>query len=147
MQVRVSTDHQNPLAVDKLLPGREIPMLQCAAGLAWISSLPTEERHALVERALRDPCERPDQVQWDPAALEEIVNRTRSLGYAQFRKPGRHSNLIGLSLPVFVHGNPVAALSVRFAESALPLRAGVERFLPPLRTIASQLGVTATARG
>ncbi len=52
MQLEASTDYVSPLAVDKLLPGHTIPLLQCAAGLAWLSSRNPAERTPIMERAM-----------------------------------------------------------------------------------------------
>lgn len=143
MHVQASSDHVSALAVDKLLPGQSIPVLQCAAGLAWLSSIPSGERSPIVERAMRNPCERAAQTRWTAATLEEKLVKAQYCGYADFRWPLRHTNMVGLSIPVRTVGLSTAALSVRFAETAVSLRDAVARFLPVLRVIASRLDAPA----
>ncbi len=46
---------------------------------------------------------------------------------------------ISLSVPVLLHDRALASLTVRFAASAVPLRNGVERFLPKLRQCAARI--------
>jgi DNA-binding IclR family transcriptional regulator len=44
-----------------------------------------------------------------------------------------------LSVPVLLHDRVLASLTVRFSVSAVPLRNGVERFLPKLRQCAARI--------
>jgi IclR family mhp operon transcriptional activator len=139
MHVQASTDFVSPLAVEKLLPGRSIPLLQCAAGLAWLSTIAPSDRAPIIERAIRGPCEQSSQTRWTAAALEEKLQKTRERGYAEFCWPGRHTDLVGLSVPVQVDDRHSAALSVRFAGTAVPVRDAVARFVPLLRTVANRV--------
>jgi len=42
-------------------------------------------------------------------------------------------------VPVLLHDRALASLTVRFAASAVPLKTGVERFLPKLRQCAARI--------
>jgi DNA-binding IclR family transcriptional regulator len=46
---------------------------------------------------------------------------------------------ISISVPVLVEDRALAALSLRFAATALPLPAALERFLPKLRECAADI--------
>lgn len=144
MHVQASTDFVSPLAVDKLLPGHDIPVLQCAAGLAWLSSLPVAERAPIIERALQGPCERASQIRWTHSAVEEKLQRIQLRGYADFHWSGRHTSLVGLSVPVHIDARCTAAVSIRFAETAVPVREAVARFLPLLHAVAARVNARAT---
>jgi IclR family transcriptional regulator, mhp operon transcriptional activator len=137
MQVEASTDYVSPLAVDKLLPGHTIPLLQCAAGLAWLSSRNPAERTPIIERAMRNGCERAAQKRWTMPVLEETLGVARNRGFADYYWLGRHTNMVGLSVPVQVDGQRAGALTVRFAESAVPVKEAIARFVPMLRDVAS----------
>lgn len=139
MRVQVATDHVSPFAVEKLLPGHRLPVLQCAAGLAYLASVKDDERAPIVEAALRQPCERPNQTRWTRPMLEAKIAETQRAGYALFKWPQRVTNMVGLSVPIFIDGRPQAALSVRFAETAVPVNVAISRFLPQLTTAASRL--------
>ena len=43
-------------------------------------------------------------------------------------------------MPVLLHDRALASLTVRFAASVVPLKTGVERFLPKLRQCAANIG-------
>ncbi len=138
MRIRASTDRMTPLAVQKLKPGQAIPVLQCAAGLAWLASQPECERNKIVDATIPAPGE----VMWKRPQLESTLVETQRRGYALFRRPQRYSAMIGLSVPVRIGGHVDAALSVRFAERALPVAAAREKFLPHLVAAAARLEAT-----
>lgn len=139
MQVEASTDYASPLAVEKLLPGKSIPLLQCAAGLAWLSSVPHNLRPPIIDRAIRSNCERPAQKRWTRPAVEETLSLVSRRGFADFYWLCRHTNMVGLSVPVQIDAEQSAALTVRFAESALPVKEAIVRFLPVLRGVAAKI--------
>jgi IclR family mhp operon transcriptional activator len=136
MQIRASTDRFSPLAVQKLMPGQSIPVLQCAAGLAWLAAQPTEDRDGILDAAMAEPGE----IAWSRTQIEKAIATTQQRGYAIFRRPQRFTTMVGLSVPIRVNGAVNAALSVRFAESALQVAAACDRFLPRLRAAAARLG-------
>jgi DNA-binding IclR family transcriptional regulator len=140
MRVASSTDHFSPFAVERLVPGERIPMLQCSAGLAWLSTLTPSEREPLVDAALGQPAVDKRQTRWSRGQLEATLAETSRAGFAVFRRPQRLTNMIGLAVPVRSGERPTAALTVRFAESALPVREGVTRFLATLQEVALRLG-------
>jgi IclR family mhp operon transcriptional activator len=143
MNIQASTDYTSPLAVDKLLPGRSIPLLQCAAGLAWLATQPQAARAPIIERAINDRYERTAQTRWTARTLEEKLDQVRRCGYADFYWPERHTNMVGLSVPVNVADHSSAALTIRFAESAVPVKEAVARFLPMLRVVAMRVDALA----
>jgi DNA-binding IclR family transcriptional regulator len=47
---------------------------------------------------------------------------------------------VSLGVPVLLDDRVLASLTVRFASSAVPLKTGLERFLPKLRQCAARIG-------
>jgi DNA-binding IclR family transcriptional regulator len=47
---------------------------------------------------------------------------------------------ISLSVPILLEDRVLASLTVRYAASAVPLKNGVDRFLPKLRQCAAKIG-------
>jgi IclR family mhp operon transcriptional activator len=140
MRVASSTDHFSPFAVERLVPGERIPMLQCSAGLMWLATLDPDERAPLVEAALEQPAVDSKQTRWSRGQLETTLAETSRAGFAVFRRPQRLTHMVGLAVPVRSGERPTAALTVRFAESALPVRDGIARFLATLQAAARRLG-------
>ncbi len=141
MQVRSSTDHATPLAVHKVLPGMRIPLLQCASGLAWLGTQAPEVCSRIVDAALAVPgAASAGETKWNREQLEAELAQTRQRGYAVFRRPERFTTMVGLSVPVGTGDGGTAAVCVRFAERAVPLRTAERDFLPRLRAIAALIG-------
>jgi hypothetical protein len=46
---------------------------------------------------------------------------------------------VGLSVPVLIDQKRTAALSIRFAETALPVKDAVARFIPLLHAVAAKV--------
>ncbi|HXI49510.1 MAG TPA: hypothetical protein VNH39_13095, partial [Steroidobacteraceae bacterium] len=68
-------------------------------------------------------------------ALAEI----KAHGYATAIRTRRLIDEFTVSVPVPMSDRALAALTVRFAASALTLKAGLERFLPKLRQCAAKI--------
>ena len=137
IQVQVSTDHVSPLAVDNYCLAVRFP--HCNALRVWFALRSLRcDRMAVVRRALTVPCDRPSQMRWSERAIEEALEKSRQRGYSTFVLPARHTNLIGLAVAICLAGRVVGAVSVRFAESAVPVREAETRFLPLLRALAAR---------
>jgi hypothetical protein len=68
-------------------------------------------------------------------ALAEI----KSQGFATATRTRRLVDEYTISVPVTLNDRTLAALTVRFIASALPLKTGIERFLPKLRLCAAKI--------
>jgi hypothetical protein len=64
----------------------------------------------------------------------------RVQGYATTTRTRRLVEEISLSAPVMAGDRVLAAVSVRFVSTAVPLRTGIERFLPKLHRCAATIG-------
>ncbi len=68
-----------------------------------------------------------------------MLAEIRASGYATSTRTRRLVEEVSLSVPVLLHDRVLASLTVRFAASAVPLKSGVERFLPKLRQCAAKI--------
>jgi hypothetical protein len=80
-----------------------------------------------------DAPERPSIARAD---AERLIADVRSLGFCCVHRAGQSSERSNLSVPVLAGGDTLAALSVRFAGSAVTQQVIMERFLPALRRAA-----------
>lgn len=138
MQIRESTDHHSPLALEQFGAGVRIPMLASAAGRIYLAHCAEDERDALLEALASSP--RPeDRPARNRPQLLQLLQETKAQGYGVAQRARRVSEETSLAIPVQAHGRVLAALSVRFASTAVPLATAADRFLPKMRALASNI--------
>jgi IclR family mhp operon transcriptional activator len=138
MLVRESTDHASPLAIERYSAGFRAPLLTTATGRVYLANSPAPQRETLIEILARSNKEE-DQPARSRVELQRMLAEIRASGYATATRSRRLIEEISLSVPVLLHDRVLASLTVRFAASAVPLKTGVERFLPKLRQCAARI--------
>jgi DNA-binding IclR family transcriptional regulator len=78
----------------------------------------------------QDAPERPSITRPD---AERLIDDVRAVGFSCMHRTGQSSERSSLSVPVLAGGDTLAALSVRFARSAVTEQVIMGRFLPALR--------------
>jgi DNA-binding IclR family transcriptional regulator len=68
-----------------------------------------------------------------------MLAEIQSHGYATATRTRRLVDEVNVSVPVTRHDGVLAVLTVRFMQSAVPLKSGLERFLPKLRQCAAKI--------
>jgi IclR family mhp operon transcriptional activator len=138
MLVRESTDHSSPLAVERHSAGYRAPLLTTAAGRVYLANSPAPQREALIEVLARSNKEE-DKPARSRAELQHVLAEVKASGYATAARTRRLMDELSLSVPVLLHDRVLASLTVRFAAASVPLKNGVERFLPRLRQCAARI--------
>jgi IclR family mhp operon transcriptional activator len=141
MLVRETTDHRSPLAIERFSPGVRLPLLSTAAGRAHLAFCPADQRESLLE-ILRRSSSEVDQLAQNPDELEKILQDTREKGYASAIHTRRVSDEISIAVPIVLEDRVLATVLIRFAETAVPFKIAVERFVPKLREAARRIGDT-----
>jgi IclR family transcriptional regulator, mhp operon transcriptional activator len=138
MLVRESTDHSSPLAVERYSAGFRAPLLTTAAGRVYLANSPPPQRETLIDILARSNKEE-DKPARARADLMRTLGEIKSSGYATATRTRRLMEEASLSVPILLHDRVLASLTVRFAPSAVPLKTGLERFLPKLRQCAANI--------
>jgi IclR family mhp operon transcriptional activator len=138
MMLREATDHATPLAIERYSAGFQLPLLNTAPGRAFLANCPLVQRDALIEILARSNKEE-DKPARDRAELLRALGEIKLQGFATATRTRRLIDEYTLSVPVPLNDRTLAALTVRFIASALPLKAGLERFLPKLRQCAAKI--------
>jgi IclR family transcriptional regulator, mhp operon transcriptional activator len=141
MLVRETTDHRSPLAIERFSPGLRLPLLTTAAGRVHLAFCSPEQRESLLE-ILRRSTNEVDKLAHSPPELEKILEDTREKGYASAVHAKRVSDEISMAVPVLVDDQVLAAVVVRFAETAVPFKVAADRFVPKLREAAQRIKQT-----
>jgi len=112
MMLREATDHSTPLAIERYSAGFQLPLLTTSTGRVYLANC------APVLRALAE---------------------VKAQGYATATRTRRLVDEFTISVPVPMNDRALAALTMRFIASAVPLKTGLERFLPKLRACAAKI--------
>jgi IclR family mhp operon transcriptional activator len=138
MLVRQTTDHRSPLAVEKRGPGFRVTILGSAAGLAYLSFCPKEQRDTLMEMLAKSK-EPENQAAKNKKKVYETLVETRKRGFAIWYRKRRVANETSFAVPIIVEDRLLACLSMRFASTAVPEAEAIERFVPKLRQTAQDI--------
>lgn len=144
MVVEDSTHHHTTMAFSSPNPGYSLPVLECSAGIAYLSSLPEPQFQDVIAglRAMELPNSK--------HALDLIVHgdlrqQVRLHGFATrsnvpfTQHPGRTS---GIALPLFDDGQPIGAMTVIYFATAMRMAEAVNRLVPHLRDAARAIEAT-----
>jgi len=146
MVLRDSTHSQTTLTFNEYQPGYSMPILECAAGLAYLAFSDSEIlQSALDQLAASEDHETRTMLELltDGGLLKAVrMQGYAARGYNRFtRNPGKTSSL---AVPILVNGAPVGCLSVAFFSTAVDINTAVRDLLPRLVNcaagIAEQLG-------
>jgi IclR family mhp operon transcriptional activator len=138
MLIRESTDHSSPLATERDSAGFRAPLLTTAAGRVYLANAPPPQRETVIDILARSNKEE-DRPARARAELTRALGEIKAAGYATATRTRRLVEEVSLSVPVLLDDRVLASLTVRFAASAVPLKSGVERFLPKLRQCAARI--------
>lgn len=140
MMLRETTDHTTPLAVERLSAGIRLPLLGSSAGRMYLAACPAAQCDALLDLLARSTKDDDKPARTSRPELLRSLADIRVQGYASTTRTRRLVEEISLSVPVMAGDRVLAALSVRFASAAMPMRSGVERFLPKMHRCAATIG-------
>jgi IclR family transcriptional regulator, mhp operon transcriptional activator len=138
MTLRESTDHSTPLAIERFSAGFQLPLLTSATGRVYLANCAPVQREALIEILARSNKEE-DKPARDRGELLRALADIKSQGFATATRTRRLVDEFAISVPVPMNDRALAALTVRFVATALPLKTGLERFLPKLRQCAAKI--------
>jgi IclR family mhp operon transcriptional activator len=138
MLIRETTDRESPLAIEHYAAGVRVPMLGSAAGRAYLAFCSAAQRDALLELLARSSLP-DDRLARSRSEVERLLNETRTQGFGMAHRARRVSEETSLAIPVRAKDRILAAVTVRYSATAVPLRTAVEQFLPKLREIAQRI--------
>jgi IclR family mhp operon transcriptional activator len=141
MMVRESTDHRSPLAVERYSAGFRVPLLTSSSGRVYLAFSSPTQRESLLEILARSNREE-DSLAKNRTELMKILNDARMQGYASAVRARRVSDEISMAVPIMIDDRVLAAVTIRFSGTAVPLKLAVERFLPKLRDTAQKIRQT-----
>jgi IclR family transcriptional regulator, mhp operon transcriptional activator len=126
---------QSPLALEAHRAGMRMGMLGSAAGRAYLAHAAPARREALLDLLSHSTLPE-DRLARDRAEVERLLGQVRAQGYGVTQRARRVSEETSLAIPLHAQNEAIAALGVRFAATAVPLRSAIDQFLPKMLRIA-----------
>jgi len=145
MTLRETTDHNTPLAIERYSAGVQLPLLTTAMGRVYLANCAPAQRDALID-VLAGSGKEEDKAARNRVDLLRVLAEIQAQGYATTTRTRRLADEIAVSVPVPMNNGTLAGLTVRFVASAMPLKPGLERFLPKLRISAAKISATFSAQ-
>lgn len=147
MVVEDSSHHHTTMTFSSPDPGYSLPVLECAAGLAYLSSL-DEPKFRDIVAGLR-AMELPDaKYALDLMVEGDLRAQIRAHGFATranvpyTRHPGKTS---GIAMPVFDRGEATGAMTVIYFASAMRTAEAANRLVPEMRATVAAIEASLAA--
>jgi len=141
MVIRDSTHALTTLVFNNYHPGFTMPVLECAAGIGYLSFIEDQKRLDMLN-ALKLLPKRVNLHMIDLMEDGALVSEIRDAGYATrahnhfTRNPGKTSSI---AVPIMQGQDVVGMLTLAFFATAMKLTDAVERFVGPLHQTAAAI--------
>lgn len=144
MVVRITTDYDTSLVIDRYLIGFSTPILHAPSGFCYLAHCDETVRHALVSQALgSDP--KPEVLQNGTTThLEYLLDQVRTRGFCNILF--REYREGGLAVPVLIEGRAVGGLVMRYMKSSQRPADVENKFVPILQNLAGEIAEAYRAR-
>jgi IclR family mhp operon transcriptional activator len=136
MFIEDSTDRESGFAVEYFERGMRVPLLTTASGRCLLAFAGPRLRETLLDYLWSERSAEIRSMWTDRAALDRELELTRERGHSRCTRPLRLTEQGSMAVPVMLDGEPIAAVAVRFALSAVSFEEARKRLLPALLDIA-----------
>jgi len=137
MVVRAATDYHSRLARYLIPTGWCTPMAGSASGRTFLAYCSPEDRKTFVELIASTSKNPRDELARNAALLKRKLDEIVARGYDTQMS---QENVMAMSVPIYEGKYAFACLTTRFSSQYISPEKAVERFLPPLRAAADEIG-------
>lgn len=143
MVVRITTDYDTSLVIDRYLIGFTTPILHAPSGFCYLAHCDDTVRHAIVTQALSSETQ-PEVLQNGTGHLDYVLDQVRTRGFCNilFREYSEG----GLAVPILIDGRAIGGLVMRYMKSTQRPAAMEEKFVPILKDLAAKIANAYCAR-
>jgi IclR family mhp operon transcriptional activator len=136
MVVRISTDHDTSLAIDRYMIGFATPILHSPTGLCYLAYCDSEARETIIQQSrCADGATGPFGI--DGTHLDYLLEQVRIRGFSHLRFAEYREG--GLAVPLVIGGRVVGGLIMRYIKTTLKQADIQETFFPILQTLAEDI--------
>ncbi len=143
MVVRIVTDYDTTLAIDRYAIGFTTPMLHAPSGLCYLAFSDDDVRDPIVKIA-RSAAVVPEILQNGGDYFEYTLQQIRARGFSHIRFMEYREG--GLAVPLVVGGRVVGGLVMRYIKSTLKTEQLESVYFPTLRQLTADISAAYEAR-
>jgi IclR family mhp operon transcriptional activator len=143
MTVRITTDYENPRAIDRYMVGFNVPILHAPAGYCYLAYCSEEERERVIELARASPDPR-QRLARNRQRLEILLERVREEGYCTREYAAYREG--GLGVPLLINGTPVGGMVMRYVKSAMQIGQLQAEYVPELNRLVGRINAAFNER-
>ena len=136
MVVRVTTDYDTSLVIDRYLIGFTTPILHAPSGFCYLAYCDETVRHAIVSQALCADA-RPEVLQNGTDFLDHLLEKVRTRGFCNILFQEYREG--GLAVPIIIDGRAVGGLVMRYMKSSQRPVEVEARFVPVLQKLVDDI--------
>lgn len=137
MLVRETTDRDSPLALVRYSAGLRVPVLGSSSGRVYLAFCSDEKREVLLD--ILQQSERPeDNIARHSQLVNRILAEVQKNGFAVFDNPAMAE--MSIAVPLYVKGNVIGGLVVRFIRSAMSTDQAIEKNIEFMKDTAQKIG-------
>lgn len=135
MSIRLTTDHETTLNLNRRHIGSSGPIALVSSGLAFLAYLDDVQREAMLAylRGSDDPAQ---ALVHDQARLDFVLDSIRKQGFAFGLDYGRERSV---AVPILAHGQVKGAIFMAFMARVLAHEDVVKRYVGPLQRLAQAI--------
>lgn len=135
--IQVSMDYEAPLALERLPEGTAFPVTYGPSGHLFLAHCEPDLRRQIVAAAASSPSARRAVPPAAPADAELERIRTQAFALTVSREPRLAEGV--LAVPLYLDGQFIGSVHLRFMKRVYSASAALERYLPPLRAAACDI--------
>jgi IclR family mhp operon transcriptional activator len=143
MMVRVITDHDTPLAIDRYFIGFRTPMLYAPSGLCYLANCDEDTRASVLD-LIRRTDSTAEQPHHGAGELEFKLDQIRQQGFCHIRFAEYREG--GLAVPLFAEGKAVGGIVMRYIKSTMKAAQLEEHYVPIVQKLAADIAASYALR-
>jgi IclR family mhp operon transcriptional activator len=136
MMVRIATDFDTPLAIDRYYIGFRTPMLHAPAGLAYLAHCSEQTRASILDLVQRSG-EGANEPTSFYGGLDYRLDLIRSQGFCHIRFAQYREG--GLAVPLILDGCAIGGIVMRYTKSTLKAAQLEEHYVPIVQKLAADI--------
>lgn len=136
MVVRVTTDYDTSLVIDRFVIGFLTPILHAPSGFCYLAFCDETVRHALISEADRADS-KPEVLRNGTAHLDYLLEQVRVRGFCNMLYPEYREG--GLAVPLLIDKTAVGGIVMRYMKATQKPQKVEEEFAPILRQLATDI--------